>query len=188
MSSNDAFSTVPQPVLSVGELTDQIKGLLEGTFNGIWVAGEISNLSCPQSGHYYLTLKDDRVQLRAVLWRATAARLRFELEDGLEVICQGDLDVYAPRGSYQLVVRQIEPKGIGALELALRKLRERLAAEGLFDTVARAPVAALSAADCFCHEPQRRGHSRFSRGAASPLARGPRAGRAYTRARRGRQP
>ena len=60
MSSNDAFSTVPQPVLSVGELTDQIKGLLEGTFNGIWVAGEISNLSCPQSGHYYLTLKDDR--------------------------------------------------------------------------------------------------------------------------------
>ena len=66
--------------------------------------------------------------------------LRFELEDGLEVICQGDLDVYAPRGSYQLVIRQIEPKGIGALELALRKLRERLAAEGLFDAERKRPL------------------------------------------------
>jgi exodeoxyribonuclease VII large subunit len=133
MSAAELFATRSEPVLSVGELTDQIKGLVEGTFSGVWVSGEISNLSRPQSGHYYLTLKDDRAQLRAVVWRTAAARLRFELEDGLEVICQGDLDVYAPRGSYQLVVRQIEPKGIGALELALRKLRERLAAEGLFD-------------------------------------------------------
>ena len=123
----------PEKVLSVFELTSQIKDLLEGNFQQVWVAGEISNFSRPQSGHCYLTLKDDRAQIRAVLWRTAASRLRFELEDGLEVICQGSLDVYAPRGSYQLVIRQIEPKGVGALELALRKLKEKLAAEGLFD-------------------------------------------------------
>jgi exodeoxyribonuclease VII large subunit len=140
MCAADLFSPEQERVLSVGELTDQIKGLLEGTFNGVWVSGEISNLSRPQSGHCYLTLKDDRAQLRAVVWKGTANRLRFELEDGLEVICQGDVDVYAPRGSYQLVIRQIEPKGVGALELALRKLRERLAAEGLFDAARKRPL------------------------------------------------
>jgi len=126
--------------LSVGELTEQIKVLLEGTFNSVWVTGEVSNLSRPQSGHLYLTLKDDRAQLKAVVWRTTAQRLRFDLEDGLEVICQGDLDVYAPRGTYQIVIRQIEPKGIGALELALRKLRERLTAEGLFEPGRKRPL------------------------------------------------
>jgi exodeoxyribonuclease VII large subunit len=140
MSAAELFSPEQTPVLSVGDLTDQIKGILEGTFSDVWVSGEISNLSRPQSGHYYLTLKDDRAQLRAVMWRGAAARVRFDLEDGLEVICQGDLDVYAPRGSYQLVIRQIEPKGIGALELALRKLRERLAAEGLFAPERKRPL------------------------------------------------
>lgn len=130
----------PERVLSVFELTSQIKDLLEGNFPEVWVSGEISNFSRPQSGHCYLTLKDDRAQIRAVLWRTAASRLRFELEDGLEVICQGSLDVYAPRGSYQLVIRQIEPKGIGALELALRKLKEKLAAEGLFDAARKRPL------------------------------------------------
>ncbi len=140
MSAADLFSPSEQHVLSVGELTEQIKALLEGSFPGVWVSGEISNLSRPQSGHCYLTLKDDAAQIRAVMWRTTAARLRFELEDGLEVICQGDVDVYAPRGSYQLVIKQIEPKGIGALELALRKLRERLTAEGLFAAERKRPL------------------------------------------------
>jgi len=139
MSLPFASDDVERP-LSVGELTEQIKGLLEGTFHGVWVSGEISNLSRPQSGHLYLTLKDDRAQLKGVVWRTTASRLRFDLEDGLEVICQGDLDVYAPRGSYQIVIRQIEPKGIGALELALRKLRDRLMAEGLFDPARKRPI------------------------------------------------
>ncbi|HEV3342914.1 MAG TPA: exodeoxyribonuclease VII large subunit [Pirellulales bacterium] len=127
-------------VWSVSELTAQIKDLLEGQFQSVWVSGEISNFSRPQSGHCYFTLKDERAQIRAVLWRTAAMRLRFELEDGIEVVCQGDLDVYAPRGSYQLVVRQIEPKGIGALELALRKLKERLSAEGLFDPARKRPL------------------------------------------------
>lgn len=134
----------PEPesdrVWSVFELTSQVKDLLECNFPEVWVSGEISNFSRPQSGHCYFTLKDERAQIRAVLWRTSAARLRFELQDGLEVVCQGALEVYAPRGTYQLVVRQIEPKGIGALELALRKLKERLAAEGLFDPARKRPL------------------------------------------------
>ncbi|MEX0711020.1 MAG: exodeoxyribonuclease VII large subunit [Pirellulales bacterium] len=127
-------------VLSVAELTAQVKDLLETSFPSVWVGGEISNLSRPRSGHCYLTLKDDRAQLRAVLWRTAAERLRFELQDGLEVVCQGDLELYAPRGTYQLVIRHIEPRGIGELELALRKLREKLAAEGLFDPARKRPL------------------------------------------------
>jgi exodeoxyribonuclease VII large subunit len=128
------------PVLSVGELTDQLKDVLETTFPSVWVAGEISNLARPQSGHCYLTLKDDTAQLRAVIWRSTAARLRFELEDGLEVVCHGTIELYGPRGTYQLVIQQIHPKGMGALELALRKLREKLAAEGLFAAERKRPL------------------------------------------------
>jgi exodeoxyribonuclease VII large subunit len=119
-------------VLSIGELTGQIKQTLEGNFGRVWVSGEISNFSRPASGHCYLTLKDDTAQIRAVIWRTAAKAARFDLHDGLEVICQGYLDVYAPRGSYQLVIQKIEPKGLGALERALRMLREKLAAEGLF--------------------------------------------------------
>jgi exodeoxyribonuclease VII large subunit len=99
----------------------------------VWVAGEVSNYSRPQSGHSYFTLKDEQAQIRAVMWRSTASRLKFDLADGLDVVCHGHIDVYAPRGSYQLVVDELQPQGVGALELALRKLREKLAAEGLFD-------------------------------------------------------
>src|SRR3954462_15867274 len=113
----------PRQVLTVSALTGQIKELLETGFPAVWVSGEICNFSRPQSGHCYLTLKDDRAQIRAVIWRSTAARLRFDLHDGLEVICRGALDVYAARGTYQLVVEQIQPKGLGALELALRQLQ-----------------------------------------------------------------
>jgi exodeoxyribonuclease VII large subunit len=140
LNSPDVEGQLPELVLSVSELTDGIKDLLEGGFPSVWVSGEISNLSRPQSGHCYLTLKDEHAQIRAVLWRTAASRLRFELEDGLEVICQGALEVYGPRGTYQLVVRQIQPKGMGALELALRKLRERLAAEGLFAVERKRPL------------------------------------------------
>jgi exodeoxyribonuclease VII large subunit len=142
MTVSDLFSEDPvqQRVLSVWELTSQIKDLLETSFPTVWVAGEISNFSRPSSGHCYLTLKDDRAQLRAAIWRSTAARLRFELHDGLEVICRGHVDVYAPRGSYQLIIEQIQPKGLGALDLALRQLRERLAREGLFAADRKRPL------------------------------------------------
>jgi exodeoxyribonuclease VII large subunit len=127
-------------VLSVSELTAQIKDLLEGGFPAVQVSGELSNLSRPHSGHCYLTLKDEGAQLRAVIWRGTAQKLRFDLQDGLEVQCAGYLDVYAPRGSYQLVIQSIAPRGMGALELALRQLRARLQAEGLFDPQRKRPL------------------------------------------------
>jgi exodeoxyribonuclease VII large subunit len=138
----DLFSQDPidRQVLSVWELTSQIKDLLETSFPFVWVAGEISNFARPRSGHCYLTLKDDRAQLRAVIWRSAAARVRFDLHDGLEVICRGHVDVYAPRGSYQLIIEQIQPKGLGALDLALRQLRERLAREGLFAAERKRPL------------------------------------------------
>jgi exodeoxyribonuclease VII large subunit len=128
-----SVATAAQQTLTVSQLTAQIKDALEGGFLNVWVAGEISNYSRPQSGHSYFTLKDDQAQIRAVMWRSAAGRLKFDLADGLDVICHGHVDVYAPRGSYQLVVDELQPKGIGALDLALRKLKEKLAAEGLFD-------------------------------------------------------
>lgn len=135
-----AAETDEPQVWSVYDLTARIKDSLESGFRSVWVGGEISNFSRPQSGHCYFTLKDDRAQIRAVVWRTAASRLRFDLHDGLEVICEGDLEVYAPRGTYQLVVRRIEPRGIGALELALRKLKARLEAEGLFDPRRKRPL------------------------------------------------
>jgi len=143
MASDDLYSTGDDGgtrVLSVSELTGQIKGALEGQFASVWVSGEVSNFSRPQSGHCYLTLKDETAQIRAVMWRTVASRVRFDLDDGLEVICQGYLDLYAPRGSYQLVIQKIEPKGLGALELALRRLREKLTAEGLFAPERKRPL------------------------------------------------
>src|SRR5688572_4046408 len=127
-------------VFSVSELTGQVKELLESSFPAVWVAGEVSNFSRPSSGHCYFTLKDDAAQMRAVVWRSAATRMKCELHDGMEVICFGALDLYAPRGSYQLVVTKLEPKGIGALELALRKLKEKLTAEGLFDRARKRPL------------------------------------------------
>jgi exodeoxyribonuclease VII large subunit len=122
-----------QQTLSVSQLTAQIKNALEGEFPSVWVSGEISNHTRPRSGHSYFTLKDEQAQISAVMWRGTTARLKFDLADGLDVICHGHVDVYAPHGKYQLVVDELQLKGMGALELALRKLREKLAAEGLFD-------------------------------------------------------
>ncbi|MBN1910189.1 MAG: exodeoxyribonuclease VII large subunit [Pirellulales bacterium] len=127
-------------ILTVSELTAGIKELLEAAFPSVWVAGEISDLARPRSGHCYLTLKDESSQIRAVLWRSTAARVKFDMQDGLEVVCRGHVDVYAPRGSYQFIVDAIQPKGLGALELALRQLREKLAREGLFDAQRKRPL------------------------------------------------
>ncbi|HUE73070.1 MAG TPA: exodeoxyribonuclease VII large subunit, partial [Pirellulaceae bacterium] len=115
-------------------------GTLESTFAGLWVSGEVSEVSRPHSGHVYFTLKDEHAQIRAVLWRSTAQRQKFQLQEGQEVICRGDLDVYPPRGSYQLVVRTVEPRGVGALQLAFKQLQEKLAKEGLFDPAHKQPL------------------------------------------------
>ena len=120
-------------VYSVRELSHVLKVVLEETFPQVWVQGEISNFTRPQSGHCYFTLKDEEAQLKAVIWKTTANRVPFELHDGLSIICRGRLDLYPPRGAYQLIVDQLVPQGVGALELALRQLREKLTREGLFE-------------------------------------------------------
>jgi len=130
----------PRQVLSVSELNLQLRSALQERFPSVWVCGEVSDLSRPGSGHIYLTLKDDQGQLKAVVWRNVATRLEFEIKDGMELICEGYVDLYPPRGTYQLILRQIEPKGIGALQLALLQLRERLGAEGLFDPRRKRPL------------------------------------------------
>jgi exodeoxyribonuclease VII large subunit len=126
--------------LSVSQLTLCIKQSLEAEFTSVWVSGELSDVSRPQSGHIYLTLKDEAAQIRGVIWRSVASRMGFDLQDGQQVVCCGDIDVYPPRGVYQLIIRRIEPLGVGALQLALRKLHQRLAAEGLFDPGRKRPL------------------------------------------------
>jgi exodeoxyribonuclease VII large subunit len=142
MTQRDLFSDddAETQVLTVSELTAQIKDLLEVSYPSVWVTGEISNFARPRSGHCYLTLKDEGAQLPAVMWRSTAGRVRFDLHDGLEVICRGSIGVYPPHGKYQLMIQEIQPKGIGALELALRQLRDKLAGEGLFDPEHKQPL------------------------------------------------
>lgn len=141
------------PVFTVSQLTELIKGTLESRFSAIWVSGEISEVSRPQSGHLYFTLKDGGSQIRGVMWRTAAQRLPFALEDGQQVICQGSIDVYLPRGSYQIVVRQIEPQGLGALQIAFRQMQQRLAAEGLFDARHKQPLPAYPRRVAFVTSP-----------------------------------
>ncbi len=132
---------MPQPpVLTVSQLTRQIKDAVEGNFPIAWVLGEITNCTRAGSGHIYLTLKDDAAQIRAVIWRNTAARLRFDVHDGLEVVAVGPVEVYEARGTYQLVVEQLMPQGVGALELAFRQLCDKLKTEGLFAPERKRPI------------------------------------------------
>ncbi len=126
--------------LSISQLNFYIKQLVEESLPRIWVTGEVSDLSRPSSGHIYFTLKDEQSQIRAVIWRTTAQRLPFQLKDGLKVICSGAVEVYAPRGSYQLIISQLQPKGIGPLQLAFQQLHKKLAAEGLFDPAKKRPL------------------------------------------------
>lgn len=118
--------------IAVSELTGHIKAILEGTFPKICVSGEISDLSRPNSGHLYFTLKDEHAQIRGVMWRGTAIRTKADFKDGDSVLCFGDVEVYAPRGTYQLVVRKVQQQGLGALQQAFHKLQAKLNAEGLF--------------------------------------------------------
>lgn len=134
-----------EEILTISELTRRIRRSLEEEFDHVCVVGEVSNLRRPSSGHIYLTLKDAGAQIAAVLWRSSAARLRFELEDGMEVIVTGSLTVYEPRGDYQIVISSIQPKGIGALQLAFLQLRDKLEKEGLFRPEHKKPLPFLPA-------------------------------------------
>lgn len=123
-------------ILTVSQLNNNIKFLLEESFDIVLVEGEVSNLRRPQSGHVYFTLKDDKSQIKAVFFHKFGAYQRrnsFELEDGLKVLCRAHLNVYLPRGEYQLVVESVEPLGIGVLQKAFEQLKAKLFTEGLFD-------------------------------------------------------
>src|SRR5687767_6478178 len=119
--------------LSVSALTTAVKLRMEEHFAEVWVAGEATNLVRAASGHVYFSLKDSKAVLRCVMFRGFALRLKFDLRDGLEVIARGGLSVYEPRGDYQMLVQELQPRGIGAAELALRQLKEKLLRKGYFD-------------------------------------------------------
>ncbi len=120
-------------ILTVGRLTALIRGVLEENFEHVWVEGEVSNLALPSSGHLYFTLKDSGAQIRCVMFRASARALRFRLQNGMMLVVRGRVSVYEQRGEYQFLAEYLEPKGIGALQLAFTQLKEKLAKEGLFE-------------------------------------------------------
>jgi exodeoxyribonuclease VII large subunit len=136
-------SPFPPPgvkVLTVGELTRAIRQQLEETFANVWIEGEVSNLARPSSGHQYLTLKDDTAPLKAVLYRGVGLRMKFDLVDGMRVVARGRLMIYEPRGEYQFAIEEIQPKGVGPLELAFRQLKEKLSLKGYFDPRRKKPL------------------------------------------------
>src|SRR5438477_4117080 len=122
----------PRRVLTVSELTAQVKRLLEKELGLLWVTGEVTNLRIQSSGHVYFTLKDASAQLNCVLFRGETVENREMLQDGRKLVVQGDLTVYESRGQYQLIVRAVEMQGVGALQLAFDRLKRKLQAEGLF--------------------------------------------------------
>src|SRR5256885_14142615 len=125
--------TAGRAVLTVSALPIELRAVLEHLFPAVWVEGEISTFRLYGSGHAYFTLKDAEAQLRCVLFRNRGRRIKFEPADGLHVMAFGSVEVYAQRGEYQLVVELLEPKGLGALQLAFEQLKARLTLEGLFD-------------------------------------------------------
>src|SRR5215469_6095979 len=127
-------------VFSVGELTEQIRRLLEKQIGQIWVSGEITNFRAQSSGHVYFTLKDASAQIACVLFRGETVPHRELISDGQKILLQGDLSVYEPRGQYQLIVRAVELQGVGALQIAFEKLKQKLAAEGLFAPERKRPL------------------------------------------------
>jgi len=129
--------------LSVGELTGRIKGLLEGAFPELWVRGEVSNLRMQASGHCYFTLKDERAQIAAVMFRGDAVRSRVQLRDGQQIAAFGQVSVYEVRGQYQLIVRAVVEDGAGRLQAEFEKLKQRLAAEGLFAPENKVPLSSM---------------------------------------------
>ena len=120
-------------VYTITELTREIQLLLEEQYPEVWVEGEVSNLTLSAKGHTYFSLKDETALLKCVLFLSNSRSVKFKLENGLKVLCFGQISTYPPRGEYQLVVEAVEPKGLGALQLAFEQLKKKLEKEGLFD-------------------------------------------------------
>jgi exodeoxyribonuclease VII large subunit len=131
---------IEKNVITITELTRQIKYSMESSFPRVWVEGELSNFKQHTSGHLYFTLKDEGAQLSALMWRSRVANLTFQPEDGMKVIARGSITVYPPRGNYQLDVDQIQPIGLGELQRAFERLKQKLDAEGLFNAEHKKPI------------------------------------------------
>jgi exodeoxyribonuclease VII large subunit len=129
-----------QKTFTVSELTKRIKGVLETSFTNLSVEGEISNFKRHSSGHLYFTLKDEGAQISAVMWRGRAANLFFTPQDGMKVIAGGKITLYEPQGKYQIDVYQLQPLGVGELQIAFERLKQKLAGEGLFDSEHKKPL------------------------------------------------
>src|SRR6202040_1845030 len=127
-------------VLTVAELTRQIRGALETKFGAVWVHGEVSNYKLHPSGHQYFTLKDARAQIACVIWRDTMAPLRQPLADGARVQIFGNVSVFEARGQYQISVQIVQPRGLGVLQAKFEALKRKLEAEGLFDPARKRPL------------------------------------------------
>src|SRR2546423_3893171 len=134
------FDETERRPLTVSELTSQVRGALENRFASVWVEGEISNFKAHTSGHWYFTIKDEGAQLKATCFRGINRAIRFRPADGLQVRVRGRMTVYEPRGAYEIIVEGLDPVGAGALRVAFEQLRERLAAEGLFDAELKRPL------------------------------------------------
>ncbi len=120
-------------IYTVSELTKYIRVILEDSFPSIWVEGEISNYTLHSSGHMYFSIRDANATLKCAMFRRANEKMRFKIKDGMKTICFGSISVYEARGDYQLIVEEIEPKGVGALQLQFEQLKEKLRKEGLFD-------------------------------------------------------
>ena len=134
---------VRRRILTVSELTARVRTVLEERFDDVWVEGELSNCRVWQTGHMYFTLKDGGAQIRGVMFRSAVRALRFKPQDGVRVVARGHVTVYDAKGEYQILCERLEPEGLGALQLAFDQLKQRLAAEGLFDERRKRPLPAL---------------------------------------------
>jgi exodeoxyribonuclease VII large subunit len=165
--TGDLFSQVRPRALGVGELTRLLRAQIEPRFRDLWVAGEVASFRRQASGHLYFTLKDDEASIAAVVWSSQARRVTFALEEGLEVVAHGFVEIYPPHGKYQLVVQEIEPRGAGAQALLLKQIKERLQRDGLLDPARKRRLPCSSRrAGCRARVRRRRSPPRSGRSAA----------------------
>jgi len=134
---------VEKHIYKVSELTRNTRVILEGRFNDIWIEGEVSNFVKHQSGHMYFSIRDKESVLSCVFFKGVNMGLKFEIKDGMQILCFGKISVYDKRGQYQLYVKKVEPKGVGALQIAFEQLKEKLIKEKLFDELHKKPIPYL---------------------------------------------
>jgi exodeoxyribonuclease VII large subunit len=137
------LAAASRQALSVTQLVRMVSDTLEANLGEFWVAGEVSNARIPASGHLYFTLKDDRSAISVVMFRGALSRLRFKVEDGMAMVVRGRVNVFEVRGALQVIASAMEPRGVGALQVAFEQLKRRLETEGLFDAARKRPLPFL---------------------------------------------